>query len=221
MKELEQIDNDLKIYDKRIDELKLFLSRSTSQTQKDLIKSAIAISESNLNLYNDLLKCTVNSLALLNTKIKSQSNQVNLDIDKLKLKIDSIKHDIKLKKQYSPEFDKTEKRISIELTEIGVNRVLYDSIIFSTGEFQRVLFQCIYLPSNEQFKLDAICELLKNIAMRMIPNADSIETILNMNIAKRKLNNANEADKFLIYLEKYLNASELWHSYANKYKELL
>jgi len=221
MKELVQLESDLKIYDKRIDEFNLFLSKSTSQTQKDLIKSAISISESNLNLLRDLLKSTVSSLALLDTQIKSKTNQVNLDIEKLKIKIESTKHDVKLKKQYLPEFDKAEKDISLELNKIGINQMLYDSIIFSTEEFQRVLFRCIYLPNNEQFKLDAIHELLKDIATRVIPNADSLQTLINMNISKRKLDNEKEADKFLTYLEKYLNASELWQSFANKYKEIL
>ena len=48
MKELVHLEKDLKIYDNRIDELNLFLSKSTSKTQKDLIESAISISVSNL-----------------------------------------------------------------------------------------------------------------------------------------------------------------------------
>ncbi len=221
MKELVHLEKDLKIYDNRIDELNLFLSKSTSKTQKDLIESAISISVSNLYLMNDLLRSTVGSLSLLDTKIKSKMNQVSLNVDKLKIQLDSVKHDVELKRQYLPEFENAEKSISIMMNEIGINRILYDSTIFSTEEFQRVLFQCIYLPDNEQFKLDIICELLKSIATRVIPNADSLETLINISISKRKFDNAKEADKFLIYLERYLYASELWQSYATKYKEIL
>lgn len=221
MNELIQLERDLYIYDKRIEELHYFLSKVISQTQKDLIKSAITISESNLNLMKDVLKTTVDFLALLDTQIKSKINQVNLDIDIQKIKIDSVKHDVKLKKQYLPEFNNAEKFISNALDEIKINQILFDSIIYSTEELQRVLFRCIYLPDNEQFKADAIYELLKNIATRVIPNADSLETIINLKILNRKLNSAKEADKFLIYLEKYINASELWQLYAKKYKEIL
>jgi hypothetical protein len=221
MDELEQLEKNFKIYDKRIAEFKSYLEKASSKTQHELIKEALVISEVNFNLFADLLKNSVETLAVMDKKIKSRTDQTNIIVEGLKNKIDPIFNDPVLKKKFLPEYTKTDREISTQLVNLNVELLLFNVTTFLAKEFPRILFNCIYKPNNEQFKLDIILDLLKSIIMRIIPHADTFETINNLSVSKRKMDYSSSSNKFLIYIENYLKASELWQVYAKKYIEWL
>jgi len=221
MDELKQLEKHFKIYDKRIAEFNSYLEKASSKTQHELIKEALSISEQNFNIFADLLKNSVDTLAIMDKKIKSRTNQTNITYEKLKNKIDPILHDPILKKKFFPEYEKTDKELSAQLLNLNAELLLFNATTFLAKEFPRILFNYIYLPNNEQFKLDRTLDILKSIIIRMIPHADTLETINNLSISKRKMDYSSSSDKFLLYFENYIKASELWQVYAKQYIEWL
>jgi len=209
-------------YETRIKELKSFLKNAQSGTTKKLINDALEISNKAISEYEVFSKEAFNQIKKLDAKQEQYDNQFALVLQETK-KMTAFASNEFFTKETRTKVTIAWEAVSVEIKEkfeshTLINRTEREAISFCFDELEKTLFELIFKPNSATFKADLILDVLKKLAQKIIPHLDDIESLLDLDISRRKHQYLSLADKILIYIEQYISVVNLWLNLASQFK---
>lgn len=209
-------------YEERIGELSRLLNKAQSNTSRTLLQQAITISEKAAQECLLTGQKTIEQVKKLNEKeelfnnqiflLRQQSAGMNAFTENPALSIQARE---KFKEAWDMVIAELEQQYKLHSTVLVTQR---GAILYCQRELDKVLFEFIFKPDASSFNIDIILEYFKKLVQKLVPYIDDIESLYEMNAARKKSKYLGDGDKFLMYIEKYISVLESWLAFSEQFK---
>jgi len=212
---------DLELYEQRLREWDRLLEGAQSSTLKGLFEAARSGTEAALKQFVQLQHMTAVILAAANITFEKSMEQYTLFLKEITQNIQLDRAANTPMPGRAEYYDSLTKKVYDQATkEKKVHDLSLEVYPLAIAKFQAVLL-LIYQPRNGVFHYESIVDACAAIAEKFIPGLSEFKGIRKWIPSIRKKEFAGTSDKFMLYVEQYLDALAKWGSLTDAYIELL